>query len=49
MDNIVTYDFHKYLGYLIILGAPLPFLKNDRPPDQFAHLIKNLALLGNQC
>ena len=29
MGNIVTYDFHKYLGYLIILGAPLPFLKTN--------------------
>ena len=27
MKDLLTYDFHKYLGYLIILGAPLPFLK----------------------
>lgn len=29
MDNLLKYEFAKYLGVLIILSAPLPFLKND--------------------
>ena len=29
MEQLLSYDFTKYLGLTILIGAPVPFLKNE--------------------
>ena len=44
MEGLLTYDFTKYLLLSILIGAPIPFLKNEILKD---FSVIELGLIGN--
>ena len=44
MDGLLNYEFTKYLGLSIIIGAPIPFLKNEILKDLS---VIELGIFGN--
>ena len=44
MEGLLTYDFTKYLLLSLLIGAPIPFLKNEILKD---FSVIELGLIGN--
>ena len=44
MEGLLSYDFTKYLLLSILIGAPIPFLKNEILKD---FSVIELGIIGN--